>query len=791
MIRQFALENSLHMLKQKMKLRHPQLECLKRFHIVLQDLTAKLSESTHEHIVETFQGHHADWDYTGGFPSMTCALATGVGKTRLMGGLMAYLHNANEAHNFLLLAPRRAILRKLIDECSPRHPKYVFVDPTLLHEPEVFHVNNFDGFDRRSDRPVSGPTIWVLSPQALIGGSGTEENRRLRRGSEYSGLSPFDYLRSLNDLVVFFDESHHLGAANGGSLPAWTSVLREIKPKLVFEMTASPQVHANLLYEYPLTTCLKEKLYTKNVQIIPCNNRDQLNEIEWDKFTLRTALERLNEKKKALTEVAEANPQLPPVNPLLLVVTKDTQHAEQIANWLKETNGDDAVLLVHSRLAEDAFLEDLKEIESPKSRVQVIVNVQMLTEGWDVTNVYVIAPLRSMSTVAGVIQTMGRGLRLPFGRRIQNDEADTLDVLCFGKQEMGEIVKDVLDAGFGNRSNNETFIDVKEPGELAITANRVKPYIIKLRNHITIDLPEVELKPPTIDFSTIQFTSNTVRELVALNFVDPETVKRVAGKPGFEKSEFYKLTTTLVLKKLPLVGGVSGVSKVVGVIDKIVDEAGFKREEYIKLEPELVAGTICAQFKASIALLKPQYVCLPQRRRLQLQDFETKVTEDFKNEVNAANFEAKDWTAEHRRLPFGGWSARMAYLTTHFDGPTEFHVAKILDRSDEVQWWFRNFRGQFYINTVVGSYSPDFLFLLKVGKTNVLLEVKGEHLVAGPGADSMVKANAAHHWCESVSSTSEEKWKYWLVLEQDAKIADTLSELRRIAEEWRQLNIEG
>ncbi|HDR9032386.1 TPA: DEAD/DEAH box helicase family protein, partial [Burkholderia vietnamiensis] len=53
------------------------------------------------------------------FPSLCFALATGVGKTRLMGAFIAYLHLAHGINNFFVLAPNLTIYNKLITDFTP------------------------------------------------------------------------------------------------------------------------------------------------------------------------------------------------------------------------------------------------------------------------------------------------------------------------------------------------------------------------------------------------------------------------------------------------------------------------------------------------------------------------------------------------------------------------------------------------------------------------------------------------------------------------------------------------
>ena len=65
-------------------------------------------------------------DFEREFPSLCFALATGVGKTRLMGAFISYLHLAHGINNFFVLAPNLTIYNKLIADFTLNTPKYVF-----------------------------------------------------------------------------------------------------------------------------------------------------------------------------------------------------------------------------------------------------------------------------------------------------------------------------------------------------------------------------------------------------------------------------------------------------------------------------------------------------------------------------------------------------------------------------------------------------------------------------------------------------------------------------------------
>ena len=59
----------------------------------------------------------------------------------------------------------------------------------------------------------------------------------------------------------------------------------------------------------------------------------------------------------------------------------------------------------------------------------------MLKEGWDVTNLYTIIPLRASASDTLTEQTIGRGLRLPYGERTRVDEVDRLSIVSHDKYE--------------------------------------------------------------------------------------------------------------------------------------------------------------------------------------------------------------------------------------------------------------------------------------------------------------------------------------------------------------------
>src|SRR5215210_394185 len=79
------------------------------------------------------------------------------------------------------------------------------------------------------------------------------------------------------------------------------------------------------------------------------------------------------------------------------------------------------------------MIERLLRVESPEEPTEVVIHVNMLKEGWDVTNLYTIVPLRAANAQTLVEQSIGRGLRLPYGRRTGVKAVDRLTIVAHDK----------------------------------------------------------------------------------------------------------------------------------------------------------------------------------------------------------------------------------------------------------------------------------------------------------------------------------------------------------------------
>ena len=236
----------------------------------------------------------------------------------------------------------------------------------------------------------------------------------------------FDYLKNLNDLVVIADESHLYSS----SAAAFNAALRELQPAATIGLTASVLEEDHVIYKYPLYRAIQEEFVKAPVLAFRKGGygADQTSEEQ----QLRDALQ-LRKIKQAYYDAYAKQQGKDPLNAIVFVVCADVAHATQVTQLLRtpEYFGKQlAVLQVDSKHEDDSTQRLLENIDLPNSPVLAVVSVNKLKEGWDVKNIAVIVTLRAMASEVLTQQTMGRGLRLPFGKYTGVWQIDQLDIIA-------------------------------------------------------------------------------------------------------------------------------------------------------------------------------------------------------------------------------------------------------------------------------------------------------------------------------------------------------------------------
>jgi superfamily II DNA or RNA helicase len=634
-LRSYVLNEARERVLKLAKLRRPQREAFEAVHALIGKLDEDIAELSSADLALKLreQGFRVPDMGTAEF---SFELATGVGKTRLMGALIAYLYRAGQSRNAVILAPRAAILEKLERETQVGSAKYLLLDPALVPEPNLCFRSTLESFAPDPDRL----NLFVLSPQTITGG-----DRRFARANDFGGSIQV-YLREVKDLVVYVDESHHIGAVADDETSSWADAVRELLPRVQFGFTATPRKGgvSNSLQSYGLGECLREGLYTKAVKLWPERAPDDIEEDDWDRVTLDFGLQRLRRKRAALERFADANADFPFVEPVMLVAARDTAHAEEVAKWLIDRRGyaKEEVHVAHShRRPSEEELKKLVAIDRPDNKIKIVVNVYQLSEGWDVTNVYVVVPLRSMATYQNAIQSMGRGLRLPAGKRVGDPEVDTLDVLCFGRESFENIVSQAI-AQFGEGADGAAAVALgSKSDDVEEDDGPTKIVSIAPRRTIELDVPNVVRVPPE---PNLDFEIAKAPKVQVVTGIDLATMDRSAADDEplkYATRSVVRNATLRVLADLAYLSPGLHTAQVEKLVRDLLLRLGADEEGEVAIDPVKVALLVGEEIDRRYKQQAVAFKLLDGTKKVLVGEFEWRVPETFEAPIPSASI--RDW----------------------------------------------------------------------------------------------------------------------------------------------------
>jgi type III restriction enzyme len=590
----------------RMSLREPQRESLEILANILD--TVDLNKNIDvEHALKTIQSSYKSVeDFEREFPSICFALATGVGKTRLMGAFISYLFLTQKSRHFFVLAPNLTIYEKLIQDFSPESPKYVFkgISEFATNRPVIITGDNYEQgrgvrFDfaktkvvREARKYDSEETVFVqkqlfdTNETAYINIFNVSKiDAKVKKGNvprikqlqEYIGESYFAYLSGLPDLVLLMDEAHRYRAAAGAK------AINDLKPILGLELTATPksvgqqsQQFKNVIYNYPLGAAMQDGL----VKEPAVATRKDFRDTDYS----REALEQIkledgihhHEYVKVELEVYSLQTGKPLVHPFMLVVAQDITHASQLRTLIEsdsffEGRYKGRVIEVHSNQVgqeSDEATQRLLSVEhDPKT--EIVIHVNKLKEGWDVTNLYTIVPLRASASEILTEQTIGRGLRLPYGQRTGVESIDRLTIVAHDKFQA------IVDAASDPTSIIRKTVIIGEGGDISTERSKavVVPSVVEsvLMGSVDSDGSGV-IEQSLLDTVEKRQVANVVLDVVK-QFEKLESSHRLQ-EPEIKKEIAKRVTEILATSQLKIEGVHVGpdVAAIVDVVTKTVAE---------------------------------------------------------------------------------------------------------------------------------------------------------------------------------------------------------------------------
>lgn len=542
------MNRHLRAISARLSLRTPQRESLELLVDVLQvlELGKHTPESLKLELDKIIELYPSVTDFERQFPSLCFALATGVGKTRLMGAFIAYLFLEKRLRNFFVLAPNLTIYNKLIQDFTPNTPKYVLkgIAEFTTNPPVIITGENYDEaksirhnlLDTSDEIHINIFNISKINSEVRGG-----KAPRIKRLSEYIGQSYFEYLSSLPDLVLLMDESHRYRATAG------VKVLNELNPILGIELTATPQVESgtravpfnNVIYSYPLHKAMEDG-YVKEPAVATRENFNpsQYSEDQLERIKLEDGIT-IHEETKVELEVYSRQYKQPIVKPFVLIVAQDTDHASELMKIIQSDEFFDGryknkVITVHSNQRgeeKDETIQQLMAVEDPSSETEIVIHVNMLKEGWDVTNLYTIIPLRAANSKTLVEQSIGRGLRLPYGKRTGIPSVDRLTIIAHDKFQ--EIVDEANNPNSIIRQGVVIGRDVAKEQRKAITVVPILEERVtqKIEEQIQELLTEKKVETP------YQTPTSTIRQVVELVQKRVESLEHLPTSKELSKEE--------------------------------------------------------------------------------------------------------------------------------------------------------------------------------------------------------------------------------------------------------------
>ena len=502
-----------------MSLRKPQTASLR----ILEEIVTSVNLRKGMNLKAALGSVHAMYptcsDFEREFMSLTFTLATGVGKTRLMGAFIAYLYTQHNIKNFFVVAPNTTIyVKRKKDLNNNNSPKYVVCGlgcfPVLLQI-----ITDDDYRDKSISLYDSDIHIFIYNIDKF-----NKESANMRKVNELLGDSFYRYLSNLPDLVLIMDESHHYRAERGAQ------ALNDLYLLLGLELTtplvtkgAKQVPFKNVVCEYPLSKAIEDG-YTRTPFAVTRSDIDfyKFGDEKLDKLMLIDGVA-CHERTKGKLEVYAANYEKPLVKPFMLVVCKDTRHAQWVEHFIKSDefkNGAyrNKTITVHSKhkgAETEANTRLLLDVESPDNPVEIVIHVNMLKEGWDVNNLYIIVPLRTAASKILREQMVGRGLRLPYGERTGDKDVDAVMLTAHDKFQdiLAEAQKGDSIFKAGNVIQAEEELD--EPEEIVYTQ-----LALDIDQNETLEQAYVQTGLPTSEENDILLqTAKAYLQVETINYI--------------------------------------------------------------------------------------------------------------------------------------------------------------------------------------------------------------------------------------------------------------------------------
>lgn len=406
-------------------------------------------------------------------------LATGAGKSYVIYGVAQIMLGLGLVDKVLVLCPSLTIEDGLMEK--------------------------FEGLSGNARIKKSIPANALYKNPSIVDANITVKNgsicvENIHAVYETTGSSIKDSFQGQGERVlVLNDESHHIFNKIAGNtteaqgLKRWKEFLLNsnfnFKYILGFTGTAyhDNEYFNDIIYRYSLREAIEDRI-VKNIEYVQKDDSSGTDE----KF------------QKIYQNHKENIDKYPKIKPLSILITKDISRAkslmEDLVDFLEKKEGrsresiEEKVLIVTSHNDHKGNLSKLKTVDDRENPAEWIVSVSMLTEGWDVKNVFQIVPWedKAFNSKLLIAQVLGRGLRLPEAYTTPQPK-----VIVFNHDAWSRGIKALVDEVLE--------IETRIISEVVKNGDRSKYHFDVYNLDYTKEEVEVEHKPnPVVNYSRIE-----------------------------------------------------------------------------------------------------------------------------------------------------------------------------------------------------------------------------------------------------------------------------------------------
>jgi len=322
-------------------------------------------------------------------------LATGTGKSYVIYGIAQIALGIGLVDKVLVLCPSLTIesgLKEKFEKLSGDDKiKTALPDSAIFKNPKIIDANS----------TIKNGDICVENIHAVYERTGSSINDSLNGNGER--------------VLVLNDEVHHAyNSSNEQDIRKWMAFLlnSDFNFRYIMGFTGTAYINDeyfnDVIYRYSIRQAVDDKViksveYVAKDENIDRNEKFQKIYDNHDEFVKKYRL----------------------IKPLTILITKDIAKAKRLREDLidflakKEKISRKAVekkvLIVTSHKDHRKNISTLKNVDDKDNSTEWIVSVSMLTEGWDVKNVFQIVPWedRAFDSKLLIAQVLGRGLRIP------------------------------------------------------------------------------------------------------------------------------------------------------------------------------------------------------------------------------------------------------------------------------------------------------------------------------------------------------------------------------------------